>query len=74
MLAPLISLLSIATILLAFYGLGRPVVRGLDPGGMDELTAAVWSLAVGMIVAGLGLAVLGLVGLLYGPAVVVARV
>ncbi|MCX7428274.1 MAG: phospholipid carrier-dependent glycosyltransferase, partial [Planctomycetia bacterium] len=71
MLGLLTSLLAIGTILLASYGLGRPIVRALGPDGVDELTAGTWSLAVGMIAAGLALAALGLVGALYAPLVVV---
>ncbi|MFH1266569.1 MAG: hypothetical protein ABIK89_12645, partial [Planctomycetota bacterium] len=63
--APLFSLLSLATIVLASYGLGRPIVRGLGVGEEDRLSTAVWSLAAGLVVAGMSLAALGLVGLLY---------
>lgn len=68
----LTSLLAIGTILLAAYGLGRPIVRGLRTGGMDDLTTVAWSLVVGLIAAGLGLAAFGLAGALYRPLVVVA--
>jgi len=69
MLAQLFSLLSLATIALASYGLGRPVARALGVGQEDRLSAAVWSLVAGLVVAGTGLAGLGLVGLLYAPAI-----
>jgi hypothetical protein len=68
----LTSLLAMGTILLAAYGLGRPIVRGLRASGMDDLTTVAWSFVVGLIVAGLGLASLGLTGALYRPLVVVA--
>ncbi|MFH1922568.1 MAG: phospholipid carrier-dependent glycosyltransferase [Planctomycetota bacterium] len=65
MFAPFFSLLSLATIALASYGLGRPIVRGLGVGEEDRLSTAVWSLAAGLVAAGMFLAALGLVGLLY---------
>jgi hypothetical protein len=67
MLSPLFSLLSLATIALACYALGRPVIRGLGVGQEDRLSIAVWSVSVGLVVAGTLLAVLGLVGALYVP-------
>ena len=67
MLAQLFSLLSLVTIALASYGLGRPIVRALGVGREDRLSAAVWSLVAGLVVAGTGLAALGLAGLLYAP-------
>ena len=67
MLAQLSSLLSLATIALASYGLGRPIVRALGVGQEDRLSTAVWSLVTGLIVAGTLLAGLGLAGLLYAP-------
>ena len=67
--APLFSLLSLATIALACYGLGRPVLRGLGVGGEDRLSIAVWSLATGLLVAGMLLTGLGLVGALHTPLV-----
>ena len=65
--SPLFSLLSLVTIALASYGLGRPIVRGLGLGDEDRLSSAVWSMGVGLIAAGMLLAGLGLVGLLYAP-------
>ncbi|NQT12268.1 MAG: glycosyltransferase family 39 protein [Planctomycetes bacterium] len=61
----LLSLLSLATIALASYGLGRPIVRGLGVGEEDRLSAGVWSVAMGLVVGGTLLAVLGLMGALY---------
>ncbi len=64
MLAQLLSLLAILVITLAAYGLGRPVLRGLNVAGEDHLTNGVWSVAVGLVLGGTLLAMLGLVGLL----------
>ena len=63
----LVSLLSFLAIALAAYGLGRPILRGLNVGQEDRLSSGVWSVGIGLIVAGLLLAGLGLVGGLYGP-------
>jgi hypothetical protein len=67
MIAQLFSLLSLATIALASYGVGRPIVRGLSLGQGDRLSTAVWSVGAGLVVAGTALAGLGLVGLAYSP-------
>ncbi len=69
MLAQLISLLSVTTIALASYGVGRPIVRALDIAERDRLATGVWSVSLGLILAGLLLAVLGLFGLLYVQAI-----
>jgi len=63
----LISILAAVTIATGAYGLGRPVVRGLGVGREDRLSAAVWSITVGLIVAGTLLAGVGLIGGLYVP-------
>ena len=69
MLDQLISILAAATIATAAYGLGRPVLGGLGVGHEDRLSTAVWSIAVGLVVAGTLLAGLGLLGGLYVPAI-----
>ncbi len=61
----LLSLLTLATISLASYGLGRPILRGLGFKNEDTLTTVVWSTATGLIVAGLLLTGMGLLGVLY---------
>ena len=61
------SLLSLAVITLTAYGLGRPVLRGLNLAEEDRLTTGVWSVVVGLVLGGTLLAVLGLVGILYRP-------
>ncbi len=61
------SLLVLVGIAVSAYGLGRPLlVRWIDE-GEDPLAETVWCLAVGLVVAGLALLLLGLVGLLYRP-------
>lgn len=67
MLAPLYSLLAFGLLMLAAFGLGRPILRGLAVGQDDRLSIAVWSLALGLIAAGHGLATLGAIGLLHVP-------
>jgi hypothetical protein len=67
MLASLTSLLALAVLLLAAYGLGRPVVRRLRCEESDLLAGSAWSLAVGLVLAGGLLMVLGLVGWLHRP-------
>lgn len=65
----LISLLTLSTITLASFGLGRPVLRGLGFKFEDSLAAAVWSIATGLILAGISLTAMGLVGLLHVPTI-----
>jgi hypothetical protein len=67
MLDSLTALVTLAVILLACYGLGRPVVRRLRYDESDLLAGSVWSLAWGLVLAGLLLMGLGLAGLLYRP-------
>ena len=67
MLSPLLSILAFCTLPLAAFGLGRPILRGLDVGQNDRLSVAVWSTALGLIAAGLLLLGLGLLGGLYVP-------
>lgn len=66
MIASLISLLAVATMTAAGYGIGRPIIRGLKLAERDTLAASVFSIAAGLIAAGLLLVVLGLTGMLYG--------
>lgn len=67
MLDQLLSLLALLVIVLAAYGLGCPVLRGLRVGQEDRLAELVWGISIGLIVGGTLLAVLGLVGGLYVP-------
>lgn len=69
MLASLISLLAVGMLVLAAYGIGRPILRGLSVAEDDALSIGAWSLVLGLIVAGTLLAALGMAGLLYGPLV-----
>ncbi len=62
-----VSLLALATMALAAYGMGRPLVRALQVVETDWLAATVWSMAIGLLIGGTTLAVLGLCGALYGP-------
>jgi hypothetical protein len=70
----LISLLALFAIALAAYGVGYPILRGLGLGGHDRLAAAVWSLALGLVLCGTLLAGLGLLGLLVRPLIGVLSV
>ena len=74
MLPQLQSLLSLAVITLAAYGLGRPVLRGLNLAGEDRLTVGVWSIAVGLVLGGTLLVILGLLGALYRPLIVILSI
>ena len=65
----LLSLLAFGSIVLAAFGVGRPIVRGLRVADEDSLATAVWSIALGAIAAGTLLAGLGLVGALYAPVI-----
>lgn len=67
MLASLSSLLALLVMVLAAYGLGRPVVRRLRYDNADPLAGTAWSVGLGMTLAGMALMVLGLAGLLYRP-------
>lgn len=76
MLASLTSLLTLALVSAAAFGLGRPLVRALAIVERDRLAVRVWSLAIGFLAAGLLLTGAGLLGLLYreliGPATLAA--
>ncbi len=65
MIASLHSLLVLGMVLLAAYGVGRPVLRGLGVSGDDRLSTAAWSLGLGLIVVGTAVGLLGMVGMLY---------
>jgi hypothetical protein len=69
MIAPFVSLLSVIAIGLAAYGVGRPILNGLGLGGLDRLSHAVWSLAVGLIACGTLLTAMGFAGVFYVPAI-----
>lgn len=61
------SCLAVATMLLAAFGLGRAITRGLGCNDDDVLSMAVWSVATGLLAAGMVLMGLGLAGCLYRP-------
>lgn len=65
MFASCLSLLAVAIIAVAAYGVGRPLVRGLKVAEGDVLVATVVSIAAGLIGASLVLVMLGLAGWLY---------
>ncbi len=69
MFQPLLSLLAFCSLALAAFGLGRPILRGLDVGQEDRLSVVVWSVALGLIAAGMLLVGLGLAGVLYAPVI-----
>ncbi len=69
MLHQLLSILTFCTLALAAFGLGRPIVRGLGADREDRLSIVVWSIALGLVAAGLVLMVLGLIGGLYVPVI-----
>jgi hypothetical protein len=69
MLAQLLSILAFCTLALAAFGLGRPILRGLGVGQDDRLSVGAWSIAVGLITAGILLLGLGLLGGLYPPVI-----
>ena len=66
---PLLSLVAFGGMVMATFGLGRPLLRLLGARPADRLATAVWSVALGSIAAGwlwLGLA---LIGGLYVPVI-----
>ena len=63
MLATLYSLGTLATIVLAVYGIGRPLLRWLRVGDDGVLAATVWSIGLGFVVAGWLLSMAVLAGL-----------
>ena len=65
MLASCFSLLAVAILAVAAFGVGRPIVRGLKAAESDPLTTAVVSVATGLIAIGLMLTALGMIGCLY---------
>ncbi len=64
MLATLYSLGTLATIALAAFGIGRPIVRWLKIGDEGLLDAMVWSFGLGLVVTGWVLSVTVLTGLM----------
>jgi hypothetical protein len=56
------SLSALAGIVLAAWGIGRPLARWLPIPRQDRLAVVVWSLALGMVAAGVALTAWGLVG------------
>ena len=62
--------MTLVAIGLAAFGMGRPALRQLRPALNDRLAVAVWSLALGLLIAGLLFLLLGYVGWLYPEAVV----
>ena len=67
MLGQLQSLIALLLIGLAAYGVGNGLLRGLRIHVQDRFSEFVFSISVGLILVGTGLAILGLVGLLYAP-------
>lgn len=67
MLSQIQSLIALVLIALAAYGLGSALLRGLRLDIRDRFTEFVFSITIGLVLAGTILALLGLVGLLYTP-------
>ena len=65
MLASCLSLLAVAIMAAAAYGVGRPLIRGLKLAEGDGLAVGVLSVAAGLIAASLVLVALGMTGLVY---------
>ena len=61
------SLIALTLIALATYGLGSALLRGLRLDVQDRFSEFVFSITIGLIVAGTALAAFGLIGLLYAP-------
>jgi hypothetical protein len=74
MIASLVSLLAAAAILLAAFGLGRPIWRGLRTGHDDPLETTVWSVGLGLVAFGTLWTLLGVAGLLYRELIAVLTV
>jgi len=74
MLYQLLSILAFFSMIVAAFVLGRPIVRGLGVGQEDRLSALVWSMALGLIAAGMFLLGLGMIGLLYVPVIALLTV
>ncbi len=74
MLASLSSILTLIAMLLAAYGVGRPLVRAWRLEMEDQCALAVWSVSLGFIVAGVLWTGLGCVGLLYRELIAVFTV
>lgn len=70
MLEVLRSSLAFGIVALASFGIGRPLLRKCAPELVDPLAALVWSIALGLSVAGSVLLALACTGLLYAEAVV----
>lgn len=71
MVASGLSLLALAVMGVTAYGLGRPLLVRAEICRDDPWEETVWSLALGLVLAGLVGGALGLAGLLYRPLVVV---
>lgn len=65
MMASLVSLLTLVAMLLAAYGLGWPLLRGMRLSVDDRLEATVWSIGLGLVAFGTAWMAFGACGLLY---------
>ncbi|MHB8902330.1 MAG: hypothetical protein ACYC6Y_26520 [Thermoguttaceae bacterium] len=65
--AQLQSLAALAVIAVAAYGCGEFLLQGLRLSIPDRFDRFIFAMTVGLVAAGTGLAVLGLLGLLYAP-------
>lgn len=64
------SLIAALEIALAAFGLGRPALRLLRIDFDDRLTLGVWSVTLGLVLAGTVWTTMGLLGILYWPLIV----
>jgi hypothetical protein len=69
MLDTLSSLTALLLMLLAAYGVGQPAACRLRLDRDDRLSAAMWSLCLGLVLCGVLLMLLGLAGWLYEPVI-----
>lgn len=74
MLASIVSLFALFAILAASYGVGRPLARALRLDDDDPLAVSVWSIALGLVVAGTAWLLLGLCGCLQRELICVLTV
>lgn len=63
----LLSCLATGAIVLAAFGVGRPLLRWFEFGRHDRFAVAVWSISLGLVAWSFAIMFLGFLGLLYRP-------